>query len=782
MRYVRFLSLLPMLFLIIAACKVTDSPTNTGGTSDNTLVKTTIAGTVNDESGQPLAGATVTISENGIVKNSVTTNKFGSFMIKDANVPASRCFILCKKNGYFTGSRAEIPNPGRITEMRLTMQSNATNFSLNSISGGKVTIGKANVSFPSNAFVTSSGTPYSGTVNIAAKFLDPTSASFYNSFSGDMTAKRIDGSQTQLLSFGVLRVEIKDPAGNELKIATGKAATLTYPLAASMQNDAPASMPLWYFDETLGMWKEEGTATKTGNYYSGEVTHFTSWNCDHPGQTGLVKGRVVCNGNEGVDGIYVTVGERKVMTDSAGYFASLVPMNVNFTISINPKDNNGLTASDMPVSYLNPEEIRNLSDIQLTSCPATINGTIIDCNSSPIAGTIIASFNGSYHCYFTTTGVFKIRVPSNVAMTVEATTYNGEISLPIAVPAVNNDQNYSIGTISACENGTTAEFYDVSYGSAGYVYATLLSPDGSLLVINGYRPQENFTEVYDVKTGVKLCSFIVDSTQYIGNFSADGSRLLIRWGYDSMCVVNPLNGAIIQKIKAAEGRLTPDGASIITVDGNGDPMRMAMYSVADGSKIKDLSFNENKYMVLVGLRGTSEIQFMDASSKSARIVSWDYITDTKATDVTIPNLYTYYSPYGSGSGFSPDGKIAGLQDFSNPSKLNFYNSVTGSVLNSTPFSIPGNTNNRELGYIGVANDNTFVIQAMPSSNGQGSPQPSIFNVSDGKLIKVLPISSSTMNISYRNFNYSSNSQFLSGVPYINSSNGSLASIRVWRVK
>ena len=115
MKYVRFLSILPVLLLVIAACRVTDSPTNTGGNTDGTMITTTIAGVVNDEAGQPLPGATVTISDNGVVKHSAITNKFGSFMIQNASVPQARCFILCKKNGYFTGSRAETPKAGAIT-------------------------------------------------------------------------------------------------------------------------------------------------------------------------------------------------------------------------------------------------------------------------------------------------------------------------------------------------------------------------------------------------------------------------------------------------------------------------------------------------------------------------------------------------------------------------------------------------------------------------------------------------------------------------------------------
>jgi hypothetical protein len=45
---------------------------------------------------------------------------------------------------------------------------------------------------------------------------------------------------------------------------------------------APESIPLWFFDENVGYWKEQGEAVKIGNRYIGEVTHFTWWNCDLP--------------------------------------------------------------------------------------------------------------------------------------------------------------------------------------------------------------------------------------------------------------------------------------------------------------------------------------------------------------------------------------------------------------------------------------------------------------------------------------------------------------------
>ncbi len=774
MKYLRFLSVLPLLLLVIAACKVSDAPTNSGGNTDITMINTTVAGVVNDDSGQPLQGVEVTVRVNGVVKSTAVTNKFGSFMIQNASVPSSRCVILCKKNGYFNGSRAEVPNVGGITEMRLTMQSNATTHTVNASTGGKITVGTASINFPSGAFVTSTGAPYTGTVNVSAKFLDPTLPTFYNSFAGDMTATRTDGSLTELLSYGVLRVLIKDGSGNELKLANGKTATLSYPLAASMQQNAPASMPLWYFDETLGMWKEEGSTTKTGNMYTGEVAHFSEWNCDYPDKTGTVKGRVTCNSNEGVSGIYVTVGERKVVTDSNGYFSRRVPMNIDFTISINATENITLTAPDMKVTALAAGETRTLDDIKLTACPATITGAIVDCNSAPAPGTLVISRNGTYSCYFTTTGSFKIRVPSNSALLVESTTLDGKLGLPVSVPVLNSSDVYPIGNIPACDNGTSAEFYDINYGS-GYSSDALLSPDGSIVAVYGFRGKSSFTEIYEVKTGTKLSSFGKDSSSSLANFTADGSKLLLHWGYDSLCVVNPLTGEYLQKIRAINGRISPDGSTIVAVVGV-EPMKMATFSVATGTKIQDLSFTDPRFLTIIGLRGSSQIILGDNVSSNTRIITWDFISDTKASEITIPNI----SFYSNSSGVSPDGSILAFQDIMNLGVVNFYNTGTGSVLNASPFSVPGNEGRRqETSTIGVSNDNNFVVQGFAKDSVGTYLPPTSYSIADVKLQKVLATSS--QRISFFRFNYSSDSRYLVGVPSSNSS-AATTTVRVWKVK
>ncbi|MBK9250114.1 MAG: carboxypeptidase regulatory-like domain-containing protein [Ignavibacteria bacterium] len=429
MKFLRLLCLLPALVILLATCKEAGAPTDANGNPTGN-VTTTLAGIVVDESGQPVSG--VAVITNG--KNTVT-DKYGTFMIQNASVPGNRCFIICKKNGYFTGSRAEVPKGGGITELRLTLQSSAPGYTVNSSTGGTLSIGTASVKFPPSAFVTSDGKPFTGAVYIAAKHLGPSQPSFYNSFSGDMTARRTDGTQTELLSYGVLRVRLTDEIGAELNLASGKTATLTYPITPSQQKTAPASMPLWYFDEALGMWKEEGVAVKSGDSYSGEVAHFTDWNLDVPAKTAKINGRVLCY-NEGVMGIYVTVGERKVVTDSSGYFTCRVAVNTDFTISINPQENFGLFAAEVQVAALNANEEHDVI-MQLTNCPAYITGVLRDCNDKPIAGTIAISFSGNYVTHFSS-GEFKICVPAGVDFLVGATSYNGLLTQMQSVEKLNS--------------------------------------------------------------------------------------------------------------------------------------------------------------------------------------------------------------------------------------------------------------------------------------------------------------------------------------------------------
>jgi hypothetical protein len=105
------------------------------------------------------------------------------------------------------------------------------------------------------------------------------------------TFEGYDGNSSfPIQSYGFMSVELKDPNGNPLNLAPGYSATLTFPVDPNLQT--PSTTPLWYYDNSLGYWIEDGTATYNNGYYTGTVTHFTVWNLDAKGPRAKLNGCV----------------------------------------------------------------------------------------------------------------------------------------------------------------------------------------------------------------------------------------------------------------------------------------------------------------------------------------------------------------------------------------------------------------------------------------------------------------------------------------------------------
>jgi len=137
-------------------------------------------------------------------------------------------------------------------------------------------------------------------------------------------------------SFGALSVQLRDAAGKRLNLATGKSATIRIPLMS--RSDQPQqTIPLFYFNETTGLWVEEGTATLAGvapnQYYEGIVTHFSTWNADKVVDTIFVNGCLSGAVNQPLGGITVRSsgidysGVAVVRTDTQGKFRVAIRRN-----------------------------------------------------------------------------------------------------------------------------------------------------------------------------------------------------------------------------------------------------------------------------------------------------------------------------------------------------------------------------------------------------------------------------------------------------------------------
>ncbi|HEV7782143.1 MAG TPA: carboxypeptidase regulatory-like domain-containing protein, partial [Chitinophagaceae bacterium] len=246
------------------------------GLNDNVTVVAGMRGTVIDENNQPVAGATVTSGT-----NTTTTDHYGVFRFNNINISRNNGYVKVVKPGYFTGARSFVTTAGRIHNLRIRLLPKTTTGTFSGSTGGTVTLSDGGkLVMPANAVTDAAGNAYTGVVNIAMTWIDPTSPRLPEIVMGDLRGITTGNEERGLETYGMLGVEMTGPGGQALKIATGKTAELTFPLPASISGAAPSTIDLWHFDEIKGRWIQEGTATKTGNNYIAQVSHFSFWNCD----------------------------------------------------------------------------------------------------------------------------------------------------------------------------------------------------------------------------------------------------------------------------------------------------------------------------------------------------------------------------------------------------------------------------------------------------------------------------------------------------------------------
>ena len=179
---------------------------------------------------------------------------------------------------------------------------------------GTVTVAgsSARVDLPAASLVDKrTGAAANGTVTAELTVIDP--ATDPANMPGNYTASVAGGSTQTIESFGAISVNLRDAAGNALNLASGQRATIRIPVSTRSAT-VPATMPLYYFNETTGLWVQEGTATLAGTapnrYYEGTVAHFSVWNADQVSETIRVNGCVVDAAGNPVANVDVsTVGQ-----------------------------------------------------------------------------------------------------------------------------------------------------------------------------------------------------------------------------------------------------------------------------------------------------------------------------------------------------------------------------------------------------------------------------------------------------------------------------------------
>jgi hypothetical protein len=240
---------------------------------EGVLIQTSVFGRIVDENEEPVSGVRVT---GGGVTTSTDEN--GIYILSNVMLDEARGYIRATKSGYFNGSRILQPVKNGMSKpaiIKLLAQKSIG--TINAATGGIVqSPGKIKVELPANAIE-----GYSGQVNVVAAYINPTSPDFFARMPGDLAADNSENKRGGLISYGMCNLDLLDNNGNKLTIKPGVQATVSSPVPQSLQQYATDKIDMWHFDESKGIWKQEGVGTYQNGQYTGKVSHFSTWNWDH---------------------------------------------------------------------------------------------------------------------------------------------------------------------------------------------------------------------------------------------------------------------------------------------------------------------------------------------------------------------------------------------------------------------------------------------------------------------------------------------------------------------
>jgi uncharacterized protein (TIGR02145 family) len=366
-----------------------------------------VMGVVTGPTGAPEMNAIVRSPYGG---EETRTDPNGVFFLNNILVYDKLGYITITKPGFHQGSRSFLPlenGSNRVNVQLLPMTQSGT---FTGSSGGTVTSGLLQLTFPANA-IQLNGQPYTGTVNVFAAALDPTSTAMFDQMPGELLGGMND-SLRLLRSFGMASIELRDPSMNELQLATGVSATLRFNIPASLQAEAPAMIDWWSFDEAQGLWMHEGVAQKQGNQYIGQASHFSWWNCDFPQNFNDFLGAVNTSGgnpiaNAQINVVSPTLGTGITYTNTEGEFSCRVPKNQSLTLNVKlicSTTNTWATAySETIIS--GEVALAGSYTAELTNFYA-ITGTLLNCTGQPLESGYVRM--GS-QVYLLDNGVFSIQ-------------------------------------------------------------------------------------------------------------------------------------------------------------------------------------------------------------------------------------------------------------------------------------------------------------------------------------------------------------------------------------
>jgi hypothetical protein len=538
----RLLCMTALLFAILYACNKSDSG-GTGSGHQVEFVRATISGRITDENSLPVTGASVTAGA-----TTISTDANGYFNLKNIYVDKNAALVKVEKTGYFLGTKTVMIEIEKNNPVNMQLMPKTVAGTIDGASGGEVTVPAAggSIQLPANGVIDpQNNKPYTGAVTVSAAFIDPSADNFRQIMPGTLRGINTNNEETGLQSFGMMAVELNGAGGEKLQIASGKKATLHFPIPEELRSQAPATIPLWSLDEKTGLWKEEGQATKQGNDYVGEVSHFSFWNCDAPFPISNFTVTLKDQNAQAIPDVEVVISASLTDTTSIagngytnadGVVKGTLPANRALKLKVYDKCRNMIHSQNIG-PYTTDTDLGTITvNTQMSSL--TISGTVIDCNNTPIAnGYVMLQLENVYYSIPVINGNFTkaiIRCNNN-ATTANIKAYdlaNNVSGATISVPVSGSTLN--AGQLYAC--GTTLNSY-IKYTMEGVNYQTASPADSMVahlasqnLIIGAFSKIDSTRThiVFMISGGAGAANTM--NTLYVSNGQSGGNQIMYHSG------------------------------------------------------------------------------------------------------------------------------------------------------------------------------------------------------------------------------------------------------------
>lgn len=479
-------------------------------------VKASIGGIITNENGAPVPDATVYLEQ-----ESVKTDQNGVFLFSNKVVNGNGAYIKVEHPQYFHGSRTITVNPATRNNVRIQLLSNTSTQFVSATAGGLADYTNYSVQLPAGGIVTeASGADYTGQVGVAAKWLDPSQKSICDQMPGRLMGLTTDGQLSGMVTMGMLAVELKDDAGHTLQIKNGFEAAIRMKVASSILNSAPATIPLWYFDENAGIWVEEGEAKLVNGYYEGKVKHFSFWNHDYKDPLVEINFKVVDENGAPIENavVYTTMPSTGMFgygsTDNTGHILGLVPQNTVLNLEVFLANSNCPDAE--LVQQIGP--FTQNGDICLTVLsqavlPYTISGNLVNCSGAPVTSGYVQITGQNEVIWVDENGHFEKTILTCVlpqTLTVKGHDFAAtKVSPPVTVDVSGGIADF--GTITVCE--TLDQYFIYQAGNLNY--------QSESLAINAIDsvPGGVIDVMYLKTDGPFFASFVVEDVTGVGTYS-----------------------------------------------------------------------------------------------------------------------------------------------------------------------------------------------------------------------------------------------------------------------